>query len=73
MAFVAANSEKTVFETSVLEEGLEFPVDIIRQGFTVLGQLLHEGGVVCFDELVEQGLLGPIAFVGGAGRALPAL
>lgn len=37
----------------------------------VLGQLVHEGGVVCFDEMVEQGLPGLMAFVGSADKALP--
>ena len=39
--------------TAVLEVGLEFTMDMVGQGFALLGQLVHKGGVVRFDELVE--------------------
>ena len=42
-----------MFETTALQVGLEFPVDMVWQGFALLGQSVHEGGVVRFDELVE--------------------
>ena len=29
---------------------LEFPVDMVWQGFALLDQLVHKGGVVRFDE-----------------------
>jgi len=60
-----------MLEATALQVSLEFPVDMVGQGFTLLGKLVHEGGVVCFDELVEQGLLGLMAFVGSADKALP--
>lgn len=56
VAFGAAHPEKAVLKTAALQEGLEVPANIVQQGLTVLGQFVHEGGVVCFDELVEQRL-----------------
>ena len=53
MAFVTAYPEKAVLEAAALQVGLEFPVDMVWQGFALLGQLVHKGGVVRFDELVE--------------------
>jgi hypothetical protein len=49
MAFVAAHPEKAVFEATALQVGLEFPVDMVGQGFALLGQLVHKGRVVRFD------------------------
>jgi hypothetical protein len=73
VAFVAAHPEKAVLEATALQVGLEFPVDMVGQGFTLLGQLVHQGGVVRFDELVEQCLLGLMAFVSSFAKAIPAL
>jgi hypothetical protein len=42
-----------VVETTALQVGLEFTMDMVGQGFALLGQLVHQGGVVYFDELVE--------------------
>ena len=53
MAFVTAYPEKAVLEATALQVGLEFPVDMVWEGFALLGQLVHEGRVVRFDELVE--------------------
>ena len=53
MAFVTAYPEKAVLEAAALQVGLEFPVDMVGQGFALLVQLVHEGRVVRFDELVE--------------------
>ena len=53
VAVVAAYPEKAVLEATALQVGLEFPVDMVWQGFALLGQLVHKGGVVRFDELVE--------------------
>ena len=53
MTFVTAYPEKAVLEAAALQVGLEFPVDMVWQGFALLGQLVHKGGVVRFDELVE--------------------
>ena len=36
-----------------------------------MGQLVHQGGVVFFDELVEQCLLRLMALVGGFAKAMP--
>ena len=65
MTFVTAYPEKAVLEAAALQVGLELPVDMVWQGFALLGQLVHKGGVVFFDELVELCLLGLMAFVGG--------
>ena len=53
MTFVTAYPEKAVLEAAALQVGLEFPVDMLGQGFALLGQLVNQGGVVRFDELVE--------------------
>ena len=60
-----------MFETTALEVGLEFSVDMVGQGFALLGQLLHQGREVRFDELVEKCLLGLMLFVGSIARAMP--
>ena len=60
------DSEKAVFEAAALQLGLEFPVDMVWEGFALPGQLVHKGGVVRFNELVEYCLLRLIALVGGA-------
>lgn len=54
-----------VLELAALRVGLEFPVDMVWQGFALLGQLVNQGRVVCFDDLVEQCLLGLMALAGG--------
>ncbi len=41
MAFVAAHPEKAVFEAAALQVGFEFPVNMVGQGFALLGQLVH--------------------------------
>jgi len=53
MTFFTAYPEKAVLEAAALQVGLEFPVDMLGQGFALLGQLVNQGGVVRFDELVE--------------------
>lgn len=45
---------------------------MVGQGFALLGQLVHKGGEVRFDELVEQCLLWLMALVGNGAKALPA-
>ena len=71
VAFVAAHPEEAVFEATALQIGLEFPVNMVGQGFALLGQLVHQGGVVLFDELVEQCLLRLMALVGSFPKAIP--
>jgi hypothetical protein len=44
---------------------------MVWQGFALLGQLVNQSRVVCFDELVEQCLLGLMALVGGFAKAMP--
>ena len=62
-----------MLESAALQLGLEFPMDMVWQGFALLGQLVNQDRVVCFDELVEQCLLGLMALVGGFAKAIPAL
>lgn len=53
VAFVAAYPEKAVLEATALQVGLEFPVDMVGQGFALPGQLAHQSGKVLLDKLVE--------------------
>jgi len=53
VAFIATYPQEAVLEATALQVGLEFPVDMVWQGFALLCQLVHKGGVVRFDELVE--------------------
>jgi len=73
VAFVAAHPEKAVFEATALQVGLELPVNMVGEGFALLGQVAHQGGVVRFDELVEQCLLRLMALAGSFAKAIPAL
>ena len=41
---------------------------MVGPGFALLGQLVHKGRLVRFDELVEQCLLGLMAFLGGVAK-----
>lgn len=61
-----------MFEATALQVGLEFPVDMVGQGFALMGQLVHQSGVVRFDKLVEQCLLRLMALVGSFAKAIPA-
>jgi hypothetical protein len=72
VAFVAAYPEESVFETTALQIGFEFPVYMLGQGFTLLGQLVHQSRVVRIDELVEKCLLRLMGLVGGVVPGIPA-
>jgi hypothetical protein len=48
-------------------------VSTIRQGFALPGQFVHQGGVVCFDELVEECLPGAMPFIGALAGTSSAL
>lgn len=41
VAFVAAHPENAVFEAAALQVGFEFPVNMVGQGFALLGQVFH--------------------------------
>ena len=41
VAFVAAHAEKAVFEAAALQVGFEFPVNMLGQGFALLGQVVY--------------------------------
>jgi len=62
-----------MFQASALEVGIELLADMVGQGFALLGELINQGRVVRFDELVEKGLLGLMALVGTVAKAIPAL
>jgi len=47
-----------MFKPTALQVGVELPADTVGQRFTLLGQLVDQGRVVCFDNLVEQCLFG---------------
>lgn len=58
VAVIAAHAQEAVFEATALEVGLEFSVNMVGQGFALLGQLVDQRRVVRFDELIEKCLLG---------------
>ena len=60
-----------MFETTALQVGLDFPVYMLGQGLALLGQLIHQGRVVCLDELIKKGLLGLMALVSGVAKCMP--
>ena len=62
-----------MLDAAALQVGFEFPVNMVGQGFALLGQLVHQGRVVRFDELVEQCMLRLVALVGSLAKAIPAL
>lgn len=62
-----------MLEAAALQVSLEFPVDMVGQGFALLGQSVHKCRIVRFDELVEQCRLRLMAFVGGFAKVIPAL
>ena len=41
VAVVAAHPEKAMFQAAALQVGVEFPVDMVGQGFTLLDQVVH--------------------------------
>lgn len=43
-----------MFQAAALQVGVEFPVDMVGQGFNLQCQLVHKCRVVRFDEPVEQ-------------------
>ena len=47
-----------MFKPTALQVGVELPTDMAGQRFALLGQLVDQGRVVCFDNLVEQCLFG---------------
>ena len=73
MTFVTAYPEEAVLEAAALQVGLEFLVNMLGQGFALLGQEVHQGRVVRLNDLIEEGLLGLMALVGRSAKAIPAL
>lgn len=41
-----------MFEAAALQLGLKLPVNMVGQGLTLMSQLVHQGGVVRFGELI---------------------
>ena len=70
VAVVAVHPEKAVRESAALQVGLEFPVNMVWQGFALLSELVNQGRVVRFDELVEWYLLGLMALVDGLAKCI---
>ena len=71
MTFITTHAQETVFEATALQVSLEFPVNMVGQGLTLMGKLVHQCGVEYFDELVEQCLLRLMALVAGFAKATP--
>ena len=67
------NPQTTVFQAATLKVSLELPVDVIGQVLALPPQLVDQGRVVLFDELVQQCLLGLMACIGSVAKAIPAL
>ena len=55
-----------MLQAAASEVVLEFPSHVVRQRPALPGQVVNEHRVVLFDELIEQGLLGPVALVTGS-------
>ncbi len=70
MTFIAAHTQKAVFKATALQVGIKLLVNMIGQGFALLGQVLHKGREVRFDELIEQCLLRLVAHLGGAAKCI---
>ena len=62
-----------MFEAPALEVGLEFPMDMVGQRFALQTQLIDQCGVVRFDDLVEQRLLGAVTFIANATDGILAI
>ena len=62
-----------MLEPTSLQVSLKFPVNMLGQGSTLVCQLLNQGRVMRLDDLIEERLLGPMAFAAGAGQAEPSL
>jgi hypothetical protein len=62
-----------MLQASALEVGLELLVDMVRQRFALESQLIDQGRVVCFDNLVEQCLLGAVTFIDNATDSILAI
>jgi hypothetical protein len=62
-----------MFKPTALQVVIELPAHMVRQTLALLPQLLQQGRVVCFNELVEKCLLGSVAFVVGVTNGILAL
>ncbi len=62
-----------MFQATALEIVVEFPADMIRQALALLFQLVDQGRVVCFDNLVEQYLFGLMAIIKSIAKRILAL
>jgi len=71
VAGLAAHAEKAVFEAAAFEVILELALDILWQRCAVRGHPVSERGVVRVDELVEESVFRPVAFIANSatGRA----
>ncbi len=62
-----------MFQATALEIVVEFPADMIRQALALVSQLLQQGRVVFFNNLVEQCLLGSVSLVVGVTNSILAM
>ena len=52
-----------MFEAAALQEGIEFALDIRRQGRVLCGHVVYKRGVVLLGKLIEERLFGAVALV----------
>jgi hypothetical protein len=62
-----------MLKPTALEVAIKFLTDMSGQALALLAQLLHQGGVVLFDELIEQRLFGSVALVSNNAQGILSL
>ena len=62
-----------MFKPTTIQVGIELPADMVGQRFALLGQVVDQGRVVCFENLVEQCLFGLTAIIKNIAKRIPAL
>lgn len=55
----------------VLHAGFELRLEMIGQKFALPSQSVDEGSAICFDALVERGLLELMPVIGTVAKAMP--
>jgi hypothetical protein len=65
----ATHAQETVFEAAASEVVLELALDILWQRCAVRGHPVGERGVVCIDELIEEGGLRSVAFIANSATS----
>jgi len=63
MAGLAAHPQKAVFQPTTFQKFFKFPLHISRQFLSLLCHERCERRVLLVNDLIEQGLLGPVTLV----------